>query len=402
MPAQYDIFSKQFFTDPDPVFHAMRSADPVYWEPTLEAWILTRYRDIKAALNDPRFSVQRNARIRTATPTAAKDQLAACYRYLDDWMIFTDEPRHKRLRSVLGPAYTPSALRSFAPHITELVAKLLAPAQAHGSFDVIADLAAPLTGAINAERIGFPVDMVPDVRRWSDDVFLLFGSGIVTEEVVDTAHRSLTECHDYARTVLHEQRDRPGAGLLGRLVGGLNDGIIEHDDEVVASAAMLMIGGHEAARHMIGNGLIALLQHPAELAALQHHPELIDDAIEELLRYGSPPLSALRYAAADYEIDGITIHAGQFVFNMLRAGNHDPAVFTHPDTIDIRRAQEKHLGFGFGLHYCTGSFLATMQVKLALQALVALSPRLAIAADELDWVPSLSSRGVRSLPVEIG
>ncbi|NUS73193.1 MAG: cytochrome P450 [Corynebacteriales bacterium] len=378
----------------------MRKNDPVFWEPTLEAWVITRYTDVKAVLSDDRFSVNRNSRIRKATPEAAKASLAACYEHLDKWMIFTDEPAHKKLRSVLGPAYTAAAVRRFVPEIAELVDTLMRPGVANGGMDVIADLGVELTGIINARRVGFPVDMVDQARQWSDDVFLLFGSGIVTEEIVDRALRSLRECHDYGFELLREC-DRETDNLINRLASAVDDGIMS-EDQVAASCAMLMIGGHEAARHMIGNGLLALLAYPDQLAKFRDQPELADQTIEELLRWGSPPLSSLRCAATDVELDGKIIRQGDFVLSMLRAGNHDPAVFTRPDDIDIERPPKKHLGFGFGLHFCTGYSLATAQVKLALHALVKNNPQLAISQSSLEWIPSLSSRGVRSLPIKFG
>lgn len=399
--SKYDLFSSEFFANPDPVFHLMRENNPVYWEPTLEAWVLTRYRDIRSVLNDGRFTVNRNARIRTATPPAARDKLAACYRFLSKWMIFTDEPAHRRLHSVIGPAYTPTAVRALEASVNDLVDELMTGADERGSLDVIRDLAHPLTGITNARRIGFPAEMMEQVRRWSDDVFLLFGSGIVTEEIVAAAHESLVECYEYVRKLIASPDLDRTAGLLGRLCTGLANGSIADEEELISSCMMVMIGGHEAARHMIGNGLLALLRNASELVKLRTRPELMDGAVEELLRYDSPPLSALRQATVDVKIGGEEIRAGQFVFNMLRAGNHDPETFDNPDRLDIERTGSQHLGFGYGIHFCTGASLAPLQVKAALRALVDRDLELGIPDHSLQWIPSLSSRGLRSLPVNL-
>ncbi|MEV3962747.1 cytochrome P450 [Nocardia sp. NPDC050193] len=393
----YDLFSDAFFAEPDPVLHRMRAEDPVHWEPTLEAWVLTRYRDVRAVLNDPRFSVDRNGRIRGATPPDARKKLADCYRMLTKWMIFTDEPDHSRLRTVIGPAYTPGAVRTVLPFVEQTVRELLSKTSAGVEFDVVTEFAEPLTGLLNARLIGFPPTMVSVVKRWSDNVFRLFGSGIVTAEIVDAAHSGLVECGDYARTLISECADTEGDSLVARLRASLDQGEILDEDEAVKSISMVMIGGHEAARHMIGNGLVALLRNPAQLQRLRDRPEIFDTAVEELLRYDSSSMASLRCAREDVELGGKTIRAGQFVFAMLRAANHDPEIFHDPDRIDLERTGSQHLGFGFGRHFCSGASLTPLLVTSALRALIALEPRL--AADELHWIPSLSSRGPATLPV---
>lgn len=402
MSSRYDIFSPVFYADPDPVLHDMRSNDPVYWEPTLEAWMLTRYDDIRRTLNDPRFTVNRSTRIRKATPPAARVQLAECYRFLSHWMIFTDEPDHGRLRATIGPYYTSGAVQELDGFVADLVRDLVGVARQRGSLDVVEDLAVPLTGMVNAKRIGFPLEWVTETRRWSDDVFLLFGSGIVTEETVDAAHRSLVECRVFVRDLIESPDVDLGEGLLGRLLGALDGPKPLDEEEVVSSCVMLLIGGHEAARHMIGNGLLALLCNPIEMEKLRSRPELMDQAMEELLRYDSPPMSSLRCGASPVEIGTKRVARGEFVFNMLRAGNRDPDVFEDPDRLDIERPEVHHLGFGYGRHYCTGASLAPLEVKAALRALIDSEPELEVDRRSLEWVPSLSSRGLRALPVRLG
>ncbi|WP_157187608.1 cytochrome P450 [Nocardia vinacea] len=393
----YDLFSDAFFGAPDAVFHRMRVEAPVHWEPTLEAWVLTRYEDVRAVLNDPRFSVDRNGRIRGATPPEAREKLADCYRLLSKWMIFTDEPDHSRLRTVIGPAYTPGAVRLVAPFVDQVVHELLSKAGVGAEFDVVADLAEPLTGLVNARLVGFPPELVGQVKQWSDDVFRLFGSGIVTEEIVDAAHVSLVECTEYAHKLIGDVEDATGDTLAGRLRASLDRGEVLDAEEAAKSVAMVMIGGHEAARHMIGNGLVALLREPSQLKLLRDRPELIDQAVDELVRYDSPSMASLRCARVDVEIGGTTIRAGQFVFAMLRAANHDPEVFDDPDHLDLARVGIQHLGFGFGRHFCSGASLTPLIVTSALRALIALEPQL--TSDELQWIPSLSSRGPAALAV---
>jgi cytochrome P450 len=353
-------------------------------------------------LNDKRFSVQRNARIRSATSPEAKDTLIRCYDYLSKWMIFNDEPMHKVLRTVLNPAYSPKAIRELQATVDELAKELIAPFQKTGRLDVVQDFAHPLTGMTNAHRVGFPATMIEEVRQWSDDVFRLFGSGIVTTEIVEAAHQSLDACAKYVTELAQQQATAADetTNLLSLLLAAEKDGTVTRE-QLVASASMVMIGGHEAARHMIGNGLIALFRDPSQMTKLQADMGLLDHAVDELLRYASPPLSSLRQATQDVELHGSTISAGEFVFCMLRAGNHDPSIFADPDHVDIERPSPHHLGFGFGIHHCIGAPLATMQIRTGLRTLLEMHPRLAVDPNELDWIPSLSSRGVRSLPITL-
>jgi cytochrome P450 len=183
------------------------------------------------------------------------------------------------------------------------------------------------------------------------------------------------------------------------LAEGREDGLSE--DELVATCVLLLFAGHETTTNLIGNGMIALLRHPAELARLRADPELVESAVEELLRYDGPVTGIARLASEDIDIDGRVIPAGHVAMGMLGAANRDPEVFDDPDRLDIGRRDSRHVSFSGGRHLCPGAALARLEARIALRGLVARFPRLELATDELDWIKSLAIRGVTSLPVRI-
>ncbi|MGH8550142.1 MAG: cytochrome P450 [Methylococcales bacterium] len=187
--------------------------------------------------------------------------------------------------------------------------------------------------------------------------------------------------------------------LLGKLIEGVIRGVIRDDDEIISTCIMLMIGGHESTAHMIGNALLALLRNKSELEKLKARPELLVSAMEELLRYDRPSVSVLRRALQDIKMGGTLVRQGQFVFNVVRAANHDPEVFVDPDRLDIERGDNPHLGLGHGVHFCVGASLARLQMKPAIGLTISRLPELELADTTLRGIPSLATRGLESLPV---
>ncbi|HEU4405430.1 MAG TPA: cytochrome P450 [Polyangiaceae bacterium] len=398
--ASYDLGGEAFFADPDPTFRAMRERDPVYWSPELEAWVLTRYEDVRRALRDGRLGAGTNSRVRAASPPRVEAKLRECFRFLSTWMIFRDPPAHARLRAAVGRAFAPGAVAGLAPFVRARVGEALSAALGRGRLDVVRDLAYPLTAATSARFVGVPPDLVPDLLRWSADVFLLFGAGAESEEVVEAAHRSLVACRARMREVLAARGPGPADDLMGRLAGAPGaDGALG-EDEIIGTCVMLMIGGHETTAHLIGNGLLALLRHGAERRKLAARPDLLDAAVEELIRYDGPSVSVVRRAREDVAFGGATVRAGQYVFAVLRSANRDPAAFADPDRLDVERSDNRHLGLGHGIHFCVGATLARLQAKAAIGELLGRLPGLALEEGaRLRWLPSLATRGLESLPV---
>ncbi|SFB44432.1 hypothetical protein SAMN05216266_111207 [Amycolatopsis marina] len=399
--ATYDMGDEAFFSDPAPTFASMRENDPLFWHEQLDAWVLTRYSDVRQLVRDSRFSVDRRQRIRRSSTDSERRILADCYDFMSRWMIFADPPRHTRLRGVIGQAFTPAAARNYEEFVWRTVSTLLDAARRRGSLDVIADLAVPVTSLTNAKLIGLPQEWISDISRWSDAIFRLFNPGAYSSTLAHSAHANLKECQDRMREYLESGSDAEDGSIIATLRTGLDTGSIEDVDEAIASCVMFMVGGHESARHMIGNGVLALLLNRDEMMKLKTSPGLIDKAMDELLRYDSPSVCILRRASENVMINDREIAAGQYVYGALWSANRDPTAFPHPDQLILDRPRQQHLALGLGAHFCVGAPLARIQLSAAVRGLLRINPRLGVAESELRRVPSLASRGLERLPVYV-
>jgi cytochrome P450 len=398
---KYDLLSPSFYATPNATLHRMRAEDPVYWHPGLEAWMLTGYEDIQRVIRDPRFSVDRGGQIAKggSLRLQVREKLDFCNRFFAQWMVFSDPPRHTRLRSFVAKAFTLQMVEDLYPFIRSLANELINAVQDVGQMDVIADFAVPLPTLITAQMLGVPREHTADLKHWSSDMFTLFGADFATEEVVETTYRSLVTCTEYFDAVIAQRRISPGDDLISQLLAVENQESILSEEELTGVCITLMAGAYETTTHLIGNGLLALLRHPDQLQRLRENPALIDSAVEEFLRYDGPALSVVRRAIEDTQIGGRCVRTGQKVYCMLHAGNRDPMRFPDPDRLDIDRKDNRHLGLGQGIHFCLGAALTRLETKIAINTIVQRLPDLRLDTNELTWMPNLAIRGLHSLPV---
>lgn len=230
-------------------------------------------------------------------------------------------------------------------------------------------------------------------------MFMLFGAGFATDEVVEATYQSLIACTEYFEAILGQRRQNPGTDLIGKLIVVEERGSMLSEEELTGACITLMAGAYETTTYLIGNGLLALLRHPDQLQRLRENPMLIDSAVEELLRYDGPALSVVRRAIEDTQIGGRWLRTGQKIYCMLHAANRDPERFPEPDRLDIDRKDNRHLGLGHGIHFCLGAVLTRLETKIAINTLIQRLPNLHLNPDELTWVPNLAMRGLHSLPV---
>ncbi|WP_049570343.1 cytochrome P450 family protein [Nonomuraea sp. SBT364] len=380
--------------DPHPLLHRMRAHAPVgRWRCPATGrvlWYLTRYADVQRALLDPALGRELD---RLPAGHAAfhrrweRDPLAMVRRNVFN----LDPPDHTRLRRLIAPAFGPRTVTALERRIHAVVGELIDAMAAGGpEADVIGALALPLPLRVVAELIGFPLDDLDLLRRWSDDM--------LRSRDVTRVRRAGVAFVAHTRARLGERRARPGDDLLSRLVSSPDISPIE----LISSVFQLLLAGDETTVNLIGNAVLELLRHPGQLRRLRARPELIDSAVEEALRFNGPVgHSRMLYALTDVEIGGVPIPCGDIVVPVLLAANRDPAVFDRPDDFDIGRAPNRHLGFGHGGHFCLGATLARLQARAAVGALVRRFPGLTLAADpaRLEWTPDLFLHGVRRLPV---
>ncbi|MBD1808522.1 cytochrome P450 [Microcoleus sp. FACHB-SPT15] len=396
---KYDLLSPSFYAAPDATLHRMRAEDPVYWHPKLEAWILTRYDDIQCVIRNPRFSVDRGGQIGRGGSAQVQDKLDFCNHFFAQWMVFSDPPRHTHLRTLVAKAFTPHLADSLQPAIARLADELISAVRGVGRMEVIHDFTSPLPSLVTAQMLGIPREHIPDLKRWSRDMFGLFGAGKATDEIVEATYQSLVACREYFEAQIAQRRKNPSNDLIGKLIAVEEQGSKLSEQELTGACITLMAGAYETTTYLISNGLLALLRHPAQLQKLRENPTLIDSAVEEFLRYEGPALSVVRRAIEDTFIGGRCLRSGQKIYCMLHAGNHDPARFPEPERLDIGRKDNRHLGLGLGIHFCLGAVLTRLETKIAINTIVQRLPELHLDTDELTWMPSLAMRGLQALPV---
>jgi pimeloyl-[acyl-carrier protein] synthase len=394
----YRLIDPAVLADPYPLYHRLRTEDPVCWDPFLKVWVVTRYSDAATVLSDHRFSA-----IRTPTPRDLVDlglgKLSPIAEVLVRQMLFMDAPAHTRIRSLAASAFTPRRVERLRPHIQEIVDGLLDAVQPSSGMDVVADLAAPLPGIVTAELLGLPRSDCHLLKAWSADFAAVLGNFQHNPDGASRIVKSVDEMSQYFAEAVREQRARPRDGLIAALMTAEVDGDRLADEEVIANSIMLMVGGQETTTSLIGNGTMILLRNADLLEQVRTDASLLPSAIEEFLRYESPIQHTARMAAEDLELGGKQIRKRQAVIAVLGAANRDPERFPDPDRLDIGRHDNRHLAFGWAAHFCFGAPLARVEAQVAFETLLRGFPKLRLATDTLTWQENPAYRGLKSLPV---
>ena len=395
--------------DPHAYFRRLREHDPVYWNSRHRAWVLTQHDHLSDELRSGDLTAERitpfSAAVMAAASTDAGD-IDATFRILSDWLVFKDPPEHTRLRKHLARAFVPSMVKARHDDIARTIADLLDNVSESGSgggtVDLIREFAFPLPAVVIAQMLGVPPEDRNLFKEWSDQLTALVFGAYGNDDRFHTAARGMLDLRDYLVDLVERYRRAPGDNLISVLLEH-EDGDALSRDELVATCTLLLFGGHETTTNLIGNGMLALLSHPEQLVALRADPDLIGPAIDELLRYDGPARATVRLVKHEHTVGDKVLSEGERVFLVNLAANRDPAAYPDPDRLDLQRRPTGHLGFGVGLHYCLGAPLARLEGQLALAALVDRFPGMSLAAgpDELDWHPTMLSRGLVELPVTL-
>jgi len=399
MSLAYDPRRPEVLADPYPVLHQLQDEDPVHWSEILGGWVLTRYDDVKAALGDTRLSSDRITPFVNHYAKGRGGELGELGRLVGLWAVFTDPPTHTRLRGLMNRAFTSRAVEQLRPRIEEIVAELLGAVQPLGRMDVIRDFAYPLPITVIAEMIGVPREDREAFKIWSDELAKFIGSAFATPDKYERAARAITAMADYFRRMIPARRANPREDIMSALVAAWERDDPRSEDELVASCILLLFAGHETTTNLIGNGVLALLRHPAQARALRDRADLTGSAVEEILRYDGPTPVMVRVAVEDIGLEGHTIRRGDRVFTMINAANRDPRQFAEPDRLDLARVNNRHIAFGYGIHFCLGAPLARLEAQIALPAFLRALGEPALDVSEPAWLDSLVFRGVTSLPV---
>jgi cytochrome P450 len=395
------LASPAFFSDPYPAYAACRERDPVHWCEPWRAWVVTAYDTNVEVMRHPEsfssagYELAILEALERDRPGATPALLA---HYSTQVLSITDPPAHTRLRRLLVSSFTPRVVERLRPRVEGLVRDLLDEV-AGPEMDVLAALAYPLPALVIGELLGVPREDGRLFMRWSADIVSFVGTGALDPVRADTAERSMAEFRAYLRPLIAERRESPTEDLLGSLARPTRDDDRLTDDELIATCVTLLFAGHETTANLIGNGLLALLRHPAQLAAMRSGDVSWEAAVEELLRYDSPVQRNRRRAMADLELEGNHIREGDRVLAFLGAANRDPEVFPDPDRLDVSRRPGRHLAFGHGIHYCVGAALSRLEAPIALEALLRRYPRMALVQEPVRWKPNIAFRGLEELRV---
>ncbi|MEK4527087.1 cytochrome P450 [Paenibacillus sp. BGI2013] len=385
------FFTKEFTHNPYPVYEMLRKEEPVFrlMFPHGEfGWIITRYEDAVRILKDPRFSKDMVRRYGADNQSIFSNN-----------MLFSDPPDHKRLRGLVQKAFTPKLVADMRSHIQDIADELLDNLPSQEKMNLIDDFAFPLPIIVISEILGVPLEDRDKFRIWSNTI--IDASIAESAELFEQHAREFT---DYLTAWFAKVRQDPGTDLISQLVIAEESGQQLTERELLGVVSLLIIAGHETTVNLIGNGILALLEHPEQRELLINQPELIHNAIEEMLRYNGPvEFSTSRWALEDIEFRGQRIAQGDLVIVALDSANRDEQQFKDADIFDITREKSSHLAFGKGIHLCLGAPLARLEGEIAVSTLLNRFPNIQLQADvnELEWRPGMNVRGVKEIPVQL-
>jgi hypothetical protein len=396
------LVQASFVQNPYPLYARMRDDARVFFSEQFQAVVLTRYEDIAGVLRDhERFSnAGRFARLLDQLPASTQEIVQPLRAHYASGLIQSDPPDHVRLRSLVSRAFTPKAVREIKPWIEKLVAELISTAAERGSFDLVSDLARPLPAMVIAEMLGVPADDRAQFIPLGDDLTALQAKGRAVEDGARIAANAVVALEDYFRELCRERKRAPRDDLLSALVAAREGSDRLSENELVNTCVTILVAGHETTRNFIGNAALALSKAPLQWRALRGDPSLLGSGVDELLRYESPIQRGWRRLNADVDILGYPAKSGQLVFLMLGAGNRDPRRFPNPDELDLARADNPHLAFGRGPHFCLGAPLARLEGGIVIGELARRFSQLE-PTNEIVWNDSIHMRGIREFTVNL-
>lgn len=389
------FLTDSFFRNPYPYYRLIQNKDHVHWNEKYKMWLVTRYQDVTDALRDPHLSVQRSPL--APLPHSAQEELQPLASFYRMWLMFSDPPKHDRLRRRVGNAFTPRMVEAMRPDIEARANRLLDALPANGRMELLADFAVPLSILSLMSVVGIDAEHYTRVRAWSTEIVAVLGTSQPDVDLARRAQRNFLELESYFRRLLTARRRDPGGDLLSRaLLCGQETGSLS-ENEIIAMCANILVDGHEPVANLLANGLVALWHNPEQWSSLWQDPRLLDSAVEEMLRYDPPFQYAGRRSLQELEIGGRKIKRNQRVLLVLAAANRDPAYFRDPDRFDISRPHSHHCAFGLGVHFCLGAALGRLIMRVALESLIQRMPGLTVPAQALERQRSLGFRAFRRL-----
>ncbi|WP_209441126.1 cytochrome P450 [Streptomyces aureus] len=397
----FDPWDPGFLADPYPAYEELRSRGRVhYYEPTNQ-WLVPHHGDVSALLRDRRLGRTYQHRFthedfgRTAPPPEHEP-----FHVLNDHgMLDLEPPDHTRIRRLVSKAFTPRTVERLKPYVEGLAGELVDRLVEAGGGDLLTDVAEPLPVSVIAEMLGVPESERAPLRPWSADICGMYELN-PSEDVAHKAVRASVEFTEYLRGLIEARRKEPGDDLISGLIAAHDEGDRLTEQEMISTCVLLLNAGHEATVNATVTGWWTLFRHPEQLARLRADHALIPTAVEELMRYDTPLQMFERWVLDEIEIDGTTVPRGAEIALLFGSANRDAEVFAAPDTLDLSRAENPHISFSAGIHYCIGAPLARIELAASMGALLTKAPGLRLAEEPVRK-PNFVIRGLEGLPVEI-
>jgi len=396
------LFSPEFLRDPYPTYrHCLRgpSLQPLAGRPG--AWLLFGYEACATVIRDQRLSAARPPSALVAVDADAITEFDDLVHHMQRWLLLRDAPSHSTLRKRMNRGFSPVIVQRLQHRVETAIDRLLADMQPGETIDLIKEFAYPLPVRVICELMGLSADLHDRCVALSNDIAVWMGDLRRPPERARLAQRAIRELEGYFEITIRERRGERREDLLSVLIEATEQDEVLAEADLLAQCVMLLFGGHETTRNLIGNGIYTLLKHPDLYQELRVDADLLPAAVEEFLRFESPVQAFGRAVKADLEIDGLRVPAGSTITFMVGAAHRDPRQYSNPDRLDVRRTHNRHLAFGGDAHVCLGSTLARLQGRLAISAVTRRFPNLQLVDERADWGPNFAFRGLDTLRVRI-
>lgn len=388
-PIDTAIQSGQIRDDPYPLYARLRRDHPIVWSDAWRCWVLSRYDDVAAVMQDARRFTNAGRVVSAIRREFKGNDLEQVRPLVDHYslgLINSDPPDHTRMRRLVQNGFVPRVVDALKPHIQQIVDDLLDRAQrSGGQMDVVRDLSYPLPIQVIAELMGIPLDMRDQFKAWSVQIIEFQATPRPPLEVALRSQKALLELRAFFKEIFEERRRSPRSDLISILVQASFEGEKLTLDELLNTCVTILIGGHETTTSLIASGVWLILTHPDVRRQITEEPSLASSAVEEFLRYEPPFQRIIRIATEDLALAGTSISRGQTVMLLIGSANRDQRVFESPEALNIRRSPNRHLSFGYGVHFCLGAGLARAEAPIAIGTLLRRFPNLRLDVGPPQW-----------------
>jgi len=392
--ANTDLTDPAIVTDPYPTYRWLQDNAPIAWNQQLNGWIVTRYKDVRQALQSPALSVEKLQPFVAHSSSEQRRDVEILGEVLSDWMVFKDPPDHSKLRRALKDAFMPTEIKSLTPTVRATVDGLLEKLPVGQPCEVVSALAFPLPAMVIGDLFGLPLDEIDRLKAWSDPLGRFVLAATDKSDLYPRAANAVREMKARFHDLVADHRRAPRDNFTSRMIANAKD---LTDDEIVHTLVLVLWAGHDTTTNLIATTLYHLCRNPDEFDRLRTNPDSIPAAVDELLRIDGPAHMLVRLAKADLTIGDTAMRAGERLFLMMNTANRDPAVFDAGDDLDLTRAENRHLAFGRGVHMCLGAPLARLEGEQVLHGLTERFRTIRFGDGEPVWRQNLIMRGPSKL-----